>query len=176
YRFRYETLDDALRNLVMPLGSKNAYTLKRYQWIPKPVAEVFPFFSDARNLETITPPWVGFTIKSVSGPMEPGTLIDYRIVIKGVPMKWRTRISVWEPGIQFVDEMIWGPYKSWHHTHTFETLNDGTLMVDTVVYQPPFGILGDVAGLIMINRDVTRIFDYRTARVNQILKGCSNGK
>ncbi len=167
YRFKYEHLDDALRDLIRPLGF-NAYTLRRHQWIEKPVSTVFPFFSDAKNLETITPPWVGFTIKSVSGPMAVGTLIDYRIVIKGVPMKWRTRISKWEPNQKFADEMVWGPYQRWHHTHTFQALKSGTLMTDLVIYQPPFGVLGDIVALLMITKDVAKIFNYRTQQINRL--------
>ena len=66
-------------------------------WLPKPPEEIFPFFGDAHNLEIITPPWLQFEVLT-KGPIEmrPGTLIDYRIRLHGIQLRWRTNIVAWE--------------------------------------------------------------------------------
>jgi hypothetical protein len=133
------------------------------QWLPRTVGEVFPFFADARNLETITPPWLRFEVLTPA-PIElrAGTLIDYRLKIHGVPVRWRTRISVWEPPHRFVDEQLRGPYRAWIHEHTFEARDGGTLSRDVVRYDM-FG--GKLADWLFVRRDVERIFDYRRQKL-----------
>lgn len=129
------------------------------QWLPRPLAELFPFFADAANLERITPPWLGFRILS-AGPIEmrAGTLIDYRLKVHGVPLRWRTRIAAWEPPHRFVDEQIRGPYRLWVHEHTFVERDGGTLCRDTVRYAVLGGALVD---RLLVRPDVQRIFAFR---------------
>ena len=122
-----------------------AYRLQAEIWVPQPREEVFDFFADAFNLEAITPPWLNFSVKTPAPiAMETGTLIDYRLRLHGIPITWRTLISVWEPPFRFVDQQLRGPYRLWHHEHTFEELDGGTLVRDTVDYAVPGGPL--VAG------------------------------
>jgi ligand-binding SRPBCC domain-containing protein len=129
------------------------------QWLPRPRAEVFPFFADARNLEAITPPWLNFVILTPGEiPMRPGALIDYRLRIRGIPVRWRTEITAWEPPFRFVDEQRRGPYRLWRHTHEFEERDGGTLCRDRVEYAVPGGALVD---WLFVQRDVRRIFNYR---------------
>lgn len=129
------------------------------QWLPRTRAEVFPFFADARNLEAITPPWLNFVILTPGEiPMRPGALIDYRLRIRGIPVRWRTEITAWEPPYRFVDEQRRGPYRLWRHTHEFEERDGGTLCRDRVEYAVPGGALVD---WLLVRRDVKRIFDYR---------------
>ena len=94
--------------------------------------------------------------------MREGALIEYRLKLHGVPIKWLTRIDEWVPGVRFVDSQLHGPYALWHHTHEFVAHGDGTLMRDTVRYALPFGPLGEVAHRLLVRRDLERIFDYRT--------------
>lgn len=126
--------------------------------MPAPLDETFAFFSDARNLERLTPPWLRFDVRT-GGPlaMREGFLIDYRIVLYGVPIPWQTRIDVWEPGVRFVDRQVRGPYRWWHHEHRFEAAGEATRVIDDVEYVPRARWLS--AGLV--RRDVERIFDYR---------------
>lgn len=132
------------------------------QWIPRPVGEVFEFFSSEANLERITPPWLNFRVLGKSTPqMQAGTLIDYQLKISGIPLKWRTEIEVWEPGVRFVDNQLNGPYKRWRHTHTFKSENGGTTMNDSVLYQLPLGRIGDLAASWKVRRQVRGIFAYR---------------
>ena len=138
------------------------YTLERTQLIPKPRRDVFAFFSDAFNLQAITPDFLGFEIITPAPiDIKKGALIDYRITLFGIPMKWRTRIARFEPEDAFVDTQIRGPYALWHHTHTFEDCPEGTLMRDTVLYRLPFGLLGTIAHALFVKRTMQRIFQYR---------------
>jgi ligand-binding SRPBCC domain-containing protein len=144
------------------------HVLTREQPLPAAPAEVFPFFGDARNLEAITPPWLGFRVVTPEPiAMGPGTLIEYRLRLHGVPLRWRTKIAVWDPPHRFVDVQLSGPYKMWHHTHDFVEAPDGsgTLIRDTVRYALPFGPLGELAHRALVHRDLDRIFDFRAAAV-----------
>ncbi|MGV3756329.1 MAG: SRPBCC family protein [Verrucomicrobiota bacterium] len=136
-------------------------------WLPLQREEIFPFFANAANLEAITPPWVNFqTLTPTPIEMKPGTLIDYRIKIHGIPVKWRTRINAWEPPYRFVDEQLRGPYRKWVHEHTFEEKDGGTLCLDRVEYAVPGGWLIDK---LFVRRDVGKIFAYRQERIKELL-------
>jgi ligand-binding SRPBCC domain-containing protein len=142
------------------------FTHKSELWLPRPVDEVFPFFADAFNLERITPSWLRFQVLT-PGPirMGEGILIDYRLRVHGVPMRWRTRINAWEPMRRFVDEQLRGPYRQWIHEHAFEPRDGGTLTRDVVHYDV-WG--GRLIQTIFVRRDVERIFAYREKRLREI--------
>jgi ligand-binding SRPBCC domain-containing protein len=145
------------------------HTLRREQWVPRPIEDVFAFFSDARNLGAITPPWLGFRIVS-PGPivMRPGTRIHYRIRLHGLPLRWVTEIETWEPPHEFVDVQFKGPYRFWHHTHRFEPVDGGTLVRDSVRYVLPFGPLGRLAQAWIVKSDLEKIFDHRALRMTEV--------
>ncbi len=142
--------------------------------VPRPRPEVFAFFARAENLGALTPPELGFRL--VTPPpivMEPGALIDYTIRLWMVPMVWRTRITIWEPPLRFVDEQLRGPYKRWSHQHMFVEVEGGTRIEDEVRYVLPFGILGRlVAPLIVLQ--LARIFRYREAVVRSLFPALQN--
>ncbi len=150
------------------------HTLRRRQWIPRPIDEVFAFFSNARNLEEITPSWLGFRILT-PGPIRiaGGTRIRYRLRLHGVPVGWETGIRRWKPPSCFVDVQLEGPYQLWHHTHRFEPKNGGTLMTDIVRYRLPLGIVGRIVHRFKVRRDVEWIFDYRAQRIQEVLRAAS---
>ena len=129
-------------------------------WLPLPPEELFLFFADAANLDAITPPWLSFRIVT-PGPivMRPGALIDYRLRVHGLPLRWRTRINVWEPPHRFVDEQIRGPYRQWIHEHTFTAHEGGTLARDHVRYAVPLDFLTHAW---LVRPDVEKIFAHRT--------------
>lgn len=135
--------------------------------LPRSLDEVFSFFADAHNLQAITPPWLKFEVLTPAPiAMKVGTLIDYRITVHGLPLRWRTEISEWDPPRRFVDVQLRGPYALWHHTHTFEETSSGTLCHDRVRYWPRGGAIID---WLFVRRDVERIFSYRTARLKELL-------
>lgn len=136
-------------------------------WLPRRRDEVFPFFSEARNLEIITPPWLNFEVLTPEpSMMRAGTLIDYRIRVHGIPIRWRTEIAEWHPPHLFVDVQLRGPYTLWHHTHQFEEDNGGTLCIDDVRYRPRGGAF---VNWLFVRRDVKRIFAFRNERLARIL-------
>ncbi len=171
FKFKFQDIDSALTDLLRPLGKTSGYVHEAAKWVPYKLDFVFTFFSEAKNLEKITPPWVDFRVQKLStARIEKGSVIDYKLKIKGLPAKWRSEITTWKPMEYFVDEQLKGPYKLWHHTHSFIPLKNGTLMTDRVIYQMPLGILGDFMRLVLVHRDVKTIFAYRSKVIEDVLK------
>jgi ligand-binding SRPBCC domain-containing protein len=132
-------------------------------WLPPPPEKLFPFFADASNLEALTPPWLNFKILTPTPvAIREGALIDYRLRVRGIPLRWRTRINVWQPPHRFVDEQIRGPYRQWIHEHDFEARDGGTLARDVVRYAVPLDFL--VHGLF-VRPDIEKIFAFRQERL-----------
>lgn len=128
-------------------------------WLPLPPEELFPFFADAGNLDAITPPWLHFRIVTPRPiEMRAGALIDYKLRVRGVPLRWRTLIREWNPPHSFIDEQIRGPYRQWAHRHTFEPKDGGTLARDIVHYAVPFDF---IAHRLLVRPDIEKIFAYR---------------
>jgi ligand-binding SRPBCC domain-containing protein len=129
-------------------------------WLPVTPEELFPFFGDAANLNAITPPWLSFRIVTIPPiVMQAGTLIDYRLRVRGIPLRWRTRINEWQPPHRFVDEQVRGPYRLWIHEHMFERRDGGTLVRDKVQYAVPFDL---IVYPLLVRSDVKRIFEFRS--------------
>lgn len=146
---------------------EGANILSQEQFVPRPRAEVFEFFSNARNLEALTPPWLNFEVVEIPDELSEGALIRYRLALRGLPLRWKTRIEEWVPGERFVDLQLEGPYALWHHTHEFEDADGGTLIRDVVRYRVPFGPLGEVARRTLVARDTRKIFDYRREMIER---------
>jgi ligand-binding SRPBCC domain-containing protein len=146
------------------------YLLQREQWMPRPIDDVFAFFADARNLEAITPPWLGFRILTPEPiAMSAGTRIEYKIRWRKLPVRWVTEIRRWDPPAGFMDVQLRGPYRRWEHTHSFHAVDGGTRMTDVVRYALPFGPLGNVAHAWFVKADLKKIFEYREERVSALL-------
>ncbi len=154
------------------MSRRRVYVLERRQRLELPVQRAFEFYAQARNLVAITPPWMGFEVIT-PGPIEmrPGALIDYRIKLHGIPLRWRTRIAVWKPPVRFIDVQVRGPYALWEHTHTFEPDGEQAVLIsDRVRYAMPLGLLGQSAHAAFVKRDLNRIFDYRERAVAERLQ------
>ena len=146
-----------------------AYLLTREQWVPSSLETVFAFFSDATKLELLTPSWVKFKVVTPAPiKMAVGTTIQYRLVWHGVPLRWTSEITRWEPPHAFEDIQLSGPCKLWHHTHRFEEVAGGTRMTDIVRYALPFGLLGRAAHALSVRRNFATIFEYRRARIQEM--------
>ncbi len=147
------------------------HVLERSQRVEVPVEQAFDFYVDALNLEPMTPPWLHFEVTTPGElRLRQGTLLDYKLKLHGVPVRWQTRIETWEPPLRFVDTQRKGPYSLWEHTHLFE--KDGetaTIIHDRVRYAIPLGPLGALAHLLFVRRDLRRIFDYRREAVSERL-------
>jgi ligand-binding SRPBCC domain-containing protein len=147
------------------------HVLMREQRLTGSPGEVFPLFADARNLERITPPFLTFRVLTPGAPaMRAGTELDYQLRLHGLPLRWRTRIEVWDPPRRFADRQLAGPFRLWHHTHDFEPDGDGTRMRDLVRYALPLGPAGAAAHAAFVRQDLARIFDFRRVAVEQLVE------
>jgi ligand-binding SRPBCC domain-containing protein len=146
------------------------HRLEREQHVARPVRDVFRFFAEARNLERITPPWLGFEVLGTRpAGMGAGTMIEYRLRVHAIPLRWTSRIDEWSEDRGFVDRQVEGPYRLWHHRHEFVADGEGTLVRDTVRYALPFGPLGELAHAAFVRRDLERIFAFRRVAVQEAL-------
>lgn len=141
----------------------DVYELATWQWLPRPRPEVFAFFADANNLERITPAFLNFHVLTPSPiEMRAGALIDYRLRLRGLPLRWRSEITIWQPPRRFADVQRRGPYRQWEHTHTFEEADGGTMVHDCVLYR----LLGPdlvtrIIDSLLVAPDTRRIFEFR---------------
>ena len=139
-----------------------SYRLHRTQMVGGTLEEVFAFFKDHRNLEAITPTWMGFQIlASTDEVVRLGTRIRYRIRVNGIPMRWESLIAEYEEGRMFADEMLAGPYRSWYHRHQFREVEGGVEITDQVDYALPLGPLGRLAHWLFVRRQLEAIFAHR---------------
>ena len=145
------------------------HVLIRKTVIKKNIEHLFDFFSKAENLNSITPPLLGFKIITpLPVEMKKGTIIDYKIKLNGIPFSWRTEITKWDPPFLFEDTQIKGPYKIWIHEHRFDEKEGMTIMTDTVRYLSPGGIFEFIPHNLMVKKKVEFIFDYREKVLNEL--------
>lgn len=145
------------------------YILEARLWLDRPRAEVFAFFAEPANLARITPPWLGFSLRTERPAMAAGAVLDYRIAWLGLPLRWRTFIREWDPPVRFVDVQVRGPYARWEHRHLFLEERDGTVVEDRVTYRLPLGPLGRLAHTLVVRRQLAAIWEYRRRRVTELL-------
>lgn len=139
------------------------------QWLPALLEQVFAFFSDAFQLERITPPWLRLQVVTPRPiQMQAGQLLDYRLRLRGIPIRWQSEISVWDPPLRFVDRQVKGPYTFWNHEHTFFQRDGGTLVVDHIAYRVPGGRFSN---WLLVERDLRRIFEYRRKVLAEVFSG-----
>ena len=145
--------------------------LERTTFLPRPRPEVFAFFSDAHNLERITPDFLRFHILTPDPiVMRPGARIDYELKLFFIPLRWRTIIEEFVPDSHFVDVQLSGPYRTWRHRHTFSDAEGGTLMHDHLDYEIPFGPIGKVARALFVRRTLDSIFDHRNQAIQEYFR------
>jgi lycopene cyclase domain-containing protein len=163
--------------LMVSKGLKRNYVFESRLWLPASREEVFEFFSKAENLQRITPSWLNFKILTrLPIKIKQGRLIDYRLKLFGIPIRWKTEIVAWEPPHRFVDRQIEGPYQTWTHTHRFESKSGGTMMTDQVEYMPKGWFLAPLLNRLFVKRNVKRIFDYRRKEILRIFSTTSKAR
>ena len=148
------------------------FEFRAQQFVPRPLGEVFSFFETPENLATITPPGLGFRIITPSPlHMREGAEFEYFISVMGARMRWKSRIDSYEPPHAFSDEQVEGPYRFWHHTHTFKGVDGGTIIIDHVRYAMPFGTWGVVLHNILVRRQLEKIFNHRAKVIERMFGG-----
>lgn len=140
------------------------YSIRSEVLLPCPREKVFPFFADAHNLELLTPKWLRFRVLSSGIEIREGSLIDYRLRLRGIPIRWQSEIMVWEPPYRFVDRQLRGPYRTWIHEHRFEEEGGKTKVIDDVRYDHPGGRW---VNRFLVKRDLDKIFSYRKAKLKE---------
>lgn len=165
YEFEFPELKAALEDIC----AREDHVLLMEQWVPRPIDEVFAFFSDARNLELLTPPHLRFKVLGFStDSLQAGTRLDYKLQLHGIPFRWQSKIGDWNPVTHFSDTQMRGPYKKWHHTHNFIEQDGGTLIRDHALYRLPFGVPGDTVAYFFVKKDLEKIFGYRFAKAREM--------
>lgn len=165
YKFIYPKLKGALKVICDQVGHK----IINEQWVPQPIDKVFDFFSNPKNLETLTPGFLYFKILKSSHPViQEGTLLDYQLKLHGIPVKWQSKIIGWDPGKRFSDIQTKGPYTFWHHTHEFYEAHGGTVIRDNVVYKIPGWVPGDILAHAHIKKDLEKIFTFRREQIEKL--------
>ncbi len=167
FAWKHPRLEDALQGILAPQRSSTLVkTFKGEQLVRGSLSEVFAFFSDARNLEAITPPSLGFNVRSAPDELREGAVIEYDLRLHGIPLKWKTLIARWKADEEFVDVQLHGPYALWEHRHRFVPVEDGVRIEDRVSYALPFQPFGSIAGGF-VRDDVERIFAHRRAVIER---------
>ena len=146
------------------------YTLHKTQKLPITLEEAWDFFSDPKNLKTITPDYMGFNILSgADRPMYAGQIIQYIVTpIFGIKTKWITEITHVVNKQYFVDEQRFGPYALWHHKHFLREIDGGIEMEDIIDYKVPFGIIGQLVHPFLVKPKLKEIFDYRKTKLETL--------
>jgi len=168
YKFQHSTLSSSFQK-IKDLFEKATHVFVAEQFVAKSQSEVFAFFSEAKNLEKISPSYLRFYVKSQSpSALQEGAIIDYRLKVRGVGAKWRSKILNWNPPNGFSDLQELGPYRYWFHTHSFYPVPGGTLIQDLVRYQLPFAPFGDWIAQKYVRHEIQQIFSYRQKIVGEM--------
>ena len=171
FSWEHESLDQTLLDVLDPKSGRKPriQTFERSTVVPKDLSAVFSFFSDPANLQALTPPALGFHMLTPSPvQMRRGTVLEYTLNVRGVPLRWKTLIERFEPQARFVDLQLRGPYLLWRHRHGFEPVDGGIAVLDCIEYALPLAPLSDVA-LHTVSGDLRRLFDYRQARLLELV-------
>ena len=165
YRFIYPKLERALKIICDQPG----HIMRMEQWVPQPIDKIFDFFTDPKNLEILTPKFLKFKILRItSSPIRKGTLLDYSLKIRKIPIRWQSKITECIPEVRFSDEQTKGPYKFWYHTHQFFEKNGGTIIRDRIFYKLPGWIPGDIIAHWFVKKDLEKIFFYRREVIEKL--------
>ena len=166
FKFTYSKIEQAFKEV----SEHSFHEINTEQWVPQTIKQTFSFFKEAKNLERLTPKFLNFKILNQSTQeIEDGTILTYRLSIHGIPFKWKSKITDWNPASKFSDIQLKGPYNYWYHTHSFEERNGGTIIKDRVLYKVPFGFIGDLVVGNFIKKDLETIFSYRTKTIDTLM-------
>lgn len=84
----------------------------------------------------------------------------------------KSKITSLKAPVSFTDEMIDGDFRSLRHEHYFKPVNNGTLMIDYMHYEMPYGLIGSLVDRFYLNRYLVRLLEMR----NSLLKKCAESE
>ena len=164
-------MPQAVQESIRIFERKHDWSLICEQRVSCPIANTFSFFSTARNLERLTPPFLKFRIHYISSePLVAGAIIDYSLRLHHLPIRWQSQIEQWEPPYHFVDNQIRGPFKLWRHTHTFRADGNDTIITDTVQFNLYCRSLKHTPILTWIHNDLRTIFEFRQREITKVFE------
>lgn len=147
------------------------YSFKTVQTIPISLENAWDFFSNPVNLQSITPPTMGFRIISNfhGTKMYPGQIIEYKVKpLLNIPLYWMTEITHVQEAVFFIDEQRYGPYSLWHHQHHFKQVNGAVEITDIIHYKIPGWWLGDIVNAVYVKKELKKVFDYRFRKIEEM--------
>lgn len=170
FTWKHEMLEEALLDVLSPEGHRspatNEFTVE--MTLPRPVSQMWQFFSDPANLVRYTPPAMQLTMMDAVPQLRVGATVDYTVNVRGLAVKWKTLISDWDVERRFVDYQLKGPYALWRHCHEFESGPNGSAVVrDRVRYSMPWAPIGNVV-LPLVRRDLSEIWAYRRHKISEL--------
>lgn len=140
------------------------YTLKRSQKLPISQDVAWAFFSNPANLLHLTPSWVHISDQTLqpAKSIRPGYLFVVQMKLLHLfPVWWAGKITEVQAPHSFVDELCYGPFRFWHHTHRIVPIPGGVEIQDTVQYALPLPIISNVLHTLLVKHQINRLFDYR---------------
>jgi ligand-binding SRPBCC domain-containing protein len=156
------------------------------QWVPFPVARVFAFFADPRNLPRLMPAWQDARIDSIElQPPETGPpyaagrgsriLLSFRPVpLSPVRLRWLALIDDYLADHHFCDLQVTGPFGYWRHCHlvSAEPHGDapGTRVTDVVDYQWLRGPVNRAIDRLGGRLQMRLLFHHRQRQLLRLLK------
>jgi ligand-binding SRPBCC domain-containing protein len=149
------------------------HVLETRVWLARPRPQVFAFFADPTNLARVSPPALRLRLLTPGVTLAAGAVLDFRIVWLGLPLRWRTYIREFDPPYRFVDVQVRGPWARWEHRHRFLEEDGGTWIEDRVTYRPPLGPLGHVLHAAVVHRQLRQAWEFRHARVAELLEAAA---
>lgn len=169
------------------------------QWLPYPVDFVFAFFANPSNLPMLQPRWQSARLEEIALRPAPEALYrnPYAKVAAGagtrvtvsfrpaplapIRVSWVAEIEDFHWNERFCDRQIEGPFRYWRQSHRMQPMESeqtgqpGTLLIDVVEYELPFGAFGRLTNEIAIERMLASVFRHRQHRAEQLLSELSEG-
>ncbi|MGF9908069.1 SRPBCC family protein [Brevibacillus porteri] len=104
-----------------------------------------------------------------SGLINMGETVTWEAIHFGIKQNLTVKITEMEEPRYFVDEMVSGAFKGFHHTHEFIPITDNqTRMIDIFDYTSPLGILGKLADWLFLEAYMTRFLRTRNEYLKQV--------
>lgn len=137
--------------------------------IARPVAAVFDFLVQTANLAQLAPPELGLQL--IAGPdrLALGATLQWQARRMGITQTLVNEVTRFEDGVHFDEEQRRGPFKRWTFAHRFEPAGAGTRLIEEVVFEPPGGLLGLMVTAAVVQKDLGKLFTYRTQQLGKLL-------